>query len=226
MQRKGKKTINYFWQNVYRCFLTKYPQSLSSINNVACVFSFFLVFPISISPTAARQRGGRGVRGTRSMESIPKFAVAAGALTIFALVLLILLSPSPTSMASAIEARDLTLGSALPHLHFPTLTTPPVMAFYYLWYGSPEVDGTYRHWNHEVLPHWDPKTNARVFGGNNGGDVGLVSDGTKHSRMKPGDAHSPPANVHSPFYPSKGCYSSMDPATLDAHVAEVGGCSS
>lgn len=25
---------------------------------------------------------------------------------------------------------------------------------YYLWYGTPEVDGEWRHWNHSVLPHW------------------------------------------------------------------------
>jgi hypothetical protein len=30
-----------------------------------------------------------------------------------------------------------------------------VHAFYYLWYGTPEHDGDYKHWDHEVLPHWN-----------------------------------------------------------------------
>ena len=29
-----------------------------------------------------------------------------------------------------------------------------VDAFFYLWYGTPEIDGQWQHWNHEVLPHW------------------------------------------------------------------------
>jgi glycoprotein endo-alpha-1,2-mannosidase len=29
--------------------------------------------------------------------------------------------------------------------------------FYYPWYGNPEHDnGSYLHWNHEYLPHWNP----------------------------------------------------------------------
>ena len=34
-------------------------------------------------------------------------------------------------------------------------------AFYYLWYGTPETDGAWRHWDHAVLPHWDAR--VRVF---------------------------------------------------------------
>ncbi len=29
-----------------------------------------------------------------------------------------------------------------------------VHAAFYLWYGNPEEDGAYQHWDHEVLPHW------------------------------------------------------------------------
>jgi len=25
---------------------------------------------------------------------------------------------------------------------------------YYLWYGTPAIDGRWMHWNHSVLPHW------------------------------------------------------------------------
>ena len=27
-------------------------------------------------------------------------------------------------------------------------------AFYYAWYGNPETDGRYMHWNHHYMPHW------------------------------------------------------------------------
>ena len=40
----------------------------------------------------------------------------------------------------------------------------PVVAFYYAWYGNPENDGSYRHWNHAALPHWDAAVNAATFG--------------------------------------------------------------
>lgn len=75
-----------------------------------------------------------------------------------------------------------------------------VMAFYYVWYGAPETDDQYQHWNHEVLPHWDAKQ--------------------KHS-FEFGSRFDPPKNVHSPFYPQKGPYSSSDPATIRTHIREM-----
>jgi hypothetical protein len=30
-----------------------------------------------------------------------------------------------------------------------------VGVFYYAWYGTPEIDGAYMHWNHSILPHWN-----------------------------------------------------------------------
>jgi len=27
-----------------------------------------------------------------------------------------------------------------------------VGVFYYVWYGTPEIDGAYMHWNHSILP--------------------------------------------------------------------------
>ena len=39
--------------------------------------------------------------------------------------------------------------------------TPPLNyylhVFYYSWYGNPQFDGKYIHWNHPVLSHWDPQ---------------------------------------------------------------------
>ncbi len=37
-------------------------------------------------------------------------------------------------------------------------TDTSVHIFYYPWYGNPAVDnGTWYHWNHRNLPHWDKK---------------------------------------------------------------------
>ena len=38
-----------------------------------------------------------------------------------------------------------------------------VHAFYYPWYGNPEHDGRYLHWNHRRLPHWNPEVSRKVF---------------------------------------------------------------
>eukprot|EP00887_Chlorella_sp_A99_P008104 scaffold12.g8104.t1 len=54
-----------------------------------------------------------------------------------------------------VGGRAATASAASPPLPPPAL--PPeaaVLAAYYLWYGNPEFDGDYKHWNHEVLPHW------------------------------------------------------------------------
>eukprot|EP00662_Eupelagonemidae_sp_cell21_P037978 gene37978-32504_t len=38
---------------------------------------------------------------------------------------------------------------------------PAVHAALYLWYGTPEHDGKWMHWDHKSLPHWDPAVDAR-----------------------------------------------------------------
>ncbi len=76
---------------------------------------------------------------------------------------------------------------------------PPMQArsndvhiFYYAWYGTPEIDGAYYHWNHEIdVKNGDP---ASFPGGN---DIG------------------------SNFFPAYGCYSSNDPKVLDSHMAQI-----
>jgi len=67
-----------------------------------------------------------------------------------------------------------------------------VHAFYYLWYGNPEVDGRYANWNHPVAVRQGP---PRQFPG--GDDIG--------------------AN----FYPALGCYSTNDPNTLQTHMLQL-----
>lgn len=76
-----------------------------------------------------------------------------------------------------------------------------VLAFYYLWYGNPETDGRYMHWNHSVLPHWTPAVNKRF--------------------SNIGQSHEPPDRIHATFYPARGCYSVADPRTLQEQMTEL-----
>ena len=66
--------------------------------------------------------------------------------------------------------------------------------FYYSWYGSPEHDGAYSHWDHEILPHWSDTTWNNMGSFSGGDDIG--------------------AN----FYPELGCYSSADTALISQHM--------
>ena len=73
-------------------------------------------------------------------------------------------------------------------------------AFYYLWYGNPQFNQKYLHWNHEVLPHWNENTRKLH----------------PHSHR-----HQAPSEIHSPYYPQQGCYSSIDPNVLRQHLFEL-----
>ncbi|KAJ1476514.1 hypothetical protein T484DRAFT_1907859 [Baffinella frigidus] len=75
-----------------------------------------------------------------------------------------------------------------------------VHAFFYLWYGNPETDGEWRHWNHEVLPHWDEALRRKFPA-----TVRFV----------------PPGDAHSPFYPRRGCYSSSCASTMKEQFGEL-----
>ncbi len=66
--------------------------------------------------------------------------------------------------------------------------------FYYAWYGTPEFDDEYRHWNHAVLEPDGSRTDISYPGGD---DIG------------------------SNFYPRNGCYSSHDPETIARHCFEI-----
>jgi glycoprotein endo-alpha-1,2-mannosidase len=69
-------------------------------------------------------------------------------------------------------------------------------------YGTPETDGAYKHWNHEVLPHWTEAVN----------------------RLHPvGRRFQPPRELHSPFYPLGGPYSSSDAGTVRRHMRQLRG---
>eukprot|EP00960_Hanusia_phi_P034228 750930-Hanusia_phi.AAC.2 len=75
-----------------------------------------------------------------------------------------------------------------------------VHAFFYLWYGTPEADGQWQHWNHEVLPHWDP---------------------TRRNGFPSKFRFKPPEDVHSPFYPLRGCYSSRNKDVIMQQMQEL-----
>eukprot|EP01087_Luapelamoeba_hula_P018436 TRINITY_DN5937_c2_g1_i2.p1 TRINITY_DN5937_c2_g1~~TRINITY_DN5937_c2_g1_i2.p1 ORF type:complete len:496 (-),score=78.63 TRINITY_DN5937_c2_g1_i2:112-1599(-) len=70
-----------------------------------------------------------------------------------------------------------------------------VQTFYYPWYGSPEQDGRYLHWNHEVLPNPykpQPATAAKKY--------------------------EAPEEIGANFYPLAGCYSSMNETIIHMHM--------
>ena len=77
-------------------------------------------------------------------------------------------------------------------------------AFFYLWYGVPEHDGgRFLHWDHFTLPHWTQAVNNQY-----------VESINKYRSPTLGD-------IHAPFYPERGLYSSSDPATLRAQFREM-----
>jgi len=74
---------------------------------------------------------------------------------------------------------------------------PNVHLFYYGWYGTPEHDGRWWHWDHEYISPWD-KNDHNIY---------------------PTGAHKPPLDIGANFYPSIGAYSSRDPLVLEKHLA-------
>ena len=85
-------------------------------------------------------------------------------------------------------------------LAMPADACPHVHAAFYLWYGTPAIDGKWLHWDHRTMPHWTAKMNEQY---------------------PPGVAHTPPDHPHSPYYPARGLYSSSDNATLLAQMREL-----
>lgn len=78
---------------------------------------------------------------------------------------------------------------------------PLTHAFFYLWYGTPETDGAWSHWDHAQLPHWTPSVAALY--------------------PSPATRWLPPHDIHAPFYPARGPYSSRDPSTLEAQFRDM-----
>merc|ERR1719187_716668 len=70
-----------------------------------------------------------------------------------------------------------------------------VHIFYYAWYGNPETDDKWWHWNHKYIPPWN-KSDKHVY---------------------PTGSHVPPYDIGSNFYPELGPYSSRDPKIIRKH---------
>jgi hypothetical protein len=77
-----------------------------------------------------------------------------------------------------------------------------VHAAFYLWYGNPQSDGRYQHWDHEVLPHWTQSVREQYP---HGADAKF----------------RPPEDIHAPYYPARGCYSSTSTETLVSQFTEM-----
>ena len=77
-----------------------------------------------------------------------------------------------------------------------------IHAAFYLWYGNPSSDGRWLHWDHEVLPHWTPAIRDRFP---HGADAKF----------------RPPDDIHAPYYPARGCYSSSNSTTLVQQFQEM-----
>ncbi|GAA6103016.1 glycoprotein endo-alpha-1,2-mannosidase-like protein [Tachysurus ichikawai] len=74
-----------------------------------------------------------------------------------------------------------------------------VHIFYHSWYGNPQTDERYLHWDHILVQHWDPKIAASY----------------------PRGRHVPPEDIGSSFYPELGPYSSRDPEVLEYHMEQI-----
>jgi len=100
-------------------------------------------------------------------------------------------------------------GKPLPRQR-PDVVSSQFHAFFYLWYGEPDTDSRWKHWNHSRLPHWNEGEDGR---GKNGGQL------PRHyfDRREP----SPPESVHSHYYPHRGCYSSLNKKVLRDQLKEL-----
>ena len=74
-----------------------------------------------------------------------------------------------------------------------------VHLFYYAWYGNPQTDGRWWHWNHKYIPPWDK---------------------TDHHKYPTGH-HVPPTDIGSNFYPKLGPYSSRDTSVIAKHMEMI-----
>ena len=72
-----------------------------------------------------------------------------------------------------------------------------VHTFYYNWYGNPSFDNEYRHWAHDILPHWADTSSDNLKGFGGADDIG--------------------AN----YFPQLGCYSCNDSNTVRQHMAWI-----
>uniref|UniRef100_A0ABM5ER55 Glycoprotein endo-alpha-1,2-mannosidase-like protein n=1 Tax=Pogona vitticeps TaxID=103695 RepID=A0ABM5ER55_9SAUR len=107
--------------------------------------------------------------------------------------------PSLPGAAGSREARAGAAGGGGGGARPGWRVSPALHAFYYTWYGTPRLDRRYVHWDHAMVPHWDPKIAASYAKGR----------------------HSPPEDLAASFYPALGPYSSRDPGVLEDHMHQL-----
>ncbi|KAJ3598485.1 hypothetical protein NHX12_001995 [Muraenolepis orangiensis] len=98
------------------------------------------------------------------------------------------------------DGRDAKVASLPNHVPDAGTVFYDVHIFYYVWYGTPHLDGKYLHWDHALVPHWDPKIAANY----------------------PRGRHMPPEDIGSSFFPDLHPYSSRDPDVLESHMEQIG----
>lgn len=74
-----------------------------------------------------------------------------------------------------------------------------VHIFYYPWYGTPEVDTKWLHWDHPYLEHWNKAEQNKW----------------------PKGKHNPPKDIGSTFYPKLGPYSSKNETVINDHMEQI-----
>ncbi len=88
----------------------------------------------------------------------------------------------------------LVVTSCLTEENNSTRVNDSIHAFYYTWFGNPEFDGSYSHWNHKIVPH--------------GPDPRWIDAG----------AYSGIEDIGANYYPELGTYSSNDPTLIRKHM--------
>ena len=89
-----------------------------------------------------------------------------------------------------------TEGNVENAIHHVRTVNYRVHAFYYPWYGNVETDGTYIHWNHPYIKHWQKDIADKYQQG----------------------THHPPNDIGASFYPLLGPYSSRNMLTISKHM--------
>lgn len=77
-----------------------------------------------------------------------------------------------------------------------------VHTFFYAWYGTPDVDKSWIHWNHPILPHWDAAVSKRFPTGSFNPELGQIG---------------------SNFHPAEAVYSSANRSKIDIQVSQIAG---